>query len=73
MEEKHPFYTQPWVIITAAVLAVVILAGATIGILFATGVFSAEESEESSSSTEKMSGGGQDNEVDIGDLLGGLS
>lgn len=57
-------------IIVAAVLAVVILAGATVGILFATGVLPVKPEE--SSSSEKTSYVGEDNEVDIGDLVGGL-
>ena len=32
MEEKHPFYTRPWVIITAAVLAVVLVVGILRGV-----------------------------------------
>ena len=57
-------------IIVATVLAVVILAGATVGVLFATGVLPVKSEE--SSSSEKTSYIGEDNEVDIGDLLGGL-
>ena len=58
-------------IIVATVLAVVILAGATVGVLFATGVLPVKSEE--SSSSEKTSYIGEDNEVDIGDLVGGLS
>lgn len=58
-------------VIVAAVLAVVILAGATVGVLFATGVLPVKPEE--SSSSEKTEHPGEDNEIDIGDLVGGLS
>jgi len=58
-------------VIVAAVLAVVILAGATVGVLFATGVLPVKPEE--SSSSEKTEYPGEDNEIDIGDLVGGLS
>lgn len=61
------------VIIIAAVLAVAIVAGATLGILAACGVFTPAEDEESSSSAESTEYKGEDNEVDIEDLVNGLT
>lgn len=61
------------VIIVTAVLAAVILAGATVGVLFATGVFSSDEPEESSSSSEIISDFEEDNTVELDNLFGGNS
>ena len=70
MEAENNGKSSLVTIIVATVLAVVILAGATVGVLFATGVLPVKPEE--SSSSEKTSYIGEDNEVDIGDLVGGL-
>ena len=70
MEAENNGKSSLVTIIVATVLAVVILAGATVGVLFATGVLPVKSEE--SSSSEKTNYPGEDNEVDIGDLLGGL-
>lgn len=57
------------VIIIAAVIAVAVVAGATIGILAACGVFSSDEGSNSSERTEYTGG---DNEVNIEDILEGI-